>query len=126
MLGRVQNTMHGVNKRVRMKSAVFALLDQKDHFEMTRDEAQLYIDHELEDYKDYKVVEPKTIVDQSRWSTFYTSVLEHIPTKTFWEIGWSRGSTECQDGQDESDNTTVCEVEPVQVTITKYEPKVTK
>jgi len=88
---------------------------------MTKDEAEQYISEELSDYDDYKEVTSPEITDQRRWSTYFAQVLEHKPTSTFWEISWSRGSTEMQDNGTE--DVDVCEVEPYQVTETKYRSK---
>ncbi|UFS66953.1 hypothetical protein LO749_20895 [Paracoccus denitrificans] len=44
-----------------------------------------------------KEVTPEESYMRSRWSTFFRQVVEHVPSGTFWEISWSRGSTEYQD-----------------------------
>lgn len=88
---------------------------------MTNEEAELYLEEELEDYDDYKEVTSRKITQQSRWSTFYAQVFQHKPTSTFWEICWSRGSTEQTDNGTE--DVSVHEVEPVEVTTIQYKPK---
>lgn len=89
---------------------------------MTKDEANLYLQEELETWEEYQEIE-SSISHQTRWSTFRTTVLKHKPTNTFWSLGWSRGSTEIQDNGLEDYNTTVVEVEPVEVTVIQYQPK---
>lgn len=88
---------------------------------MTKDEAKLFLREDLENYDDYKEVTQPEIYDQTRWSTIYTQVVQHKPSDTFWEISWSRGSTEIQDNGIE--DVDVFEVVPKEVTITKYVAK---
>lgn len=64
----------------------------------------------------------KTIDEQSRWSTFFSQVYKDTRDETFWEIYWSRGSTEYQD-EDIKDNLGVTQVYPKEVTTTVYSPE---
>ena len=66
---------------------------------------------------DMQEVEAESIVGQSRWNTFFTKVVKD-DDGFFWRVNWSQGSTECQDNDEE---VTVIQVEPVQVTVTQYE-----
>ncbi len=49
-----------------------------------------------EDHDDWEKIE-ETIVDQTRWNTHYEGIFRYIPTNRFYKIGYSKGSTECQD-----------------------------
>lgn len=88
---------------------------------MTKEEAELYLTEELENYDDYREVTEPEIYDQRRWHTAFAQVVEHKPTKTFWDISWSRGSTEMQD--DGVEDVEVQEVVPQEVTVIKYVAK---
>ncbi len=50
-----------------------------------------------EDDPDYESVTGETIIDQSRWSTYFENVFLRLSDKTLWRFYWSRGSTESQD-----------------------------
>lgn len=67
----------------------------------------------------FRTVEPETIIDQDRWHTYYSSVLQHKGTGEYWEAVWARGSTECQDCDPDLRLT---KVEPYEVLVTKYRP----
>jgi hypothetical protein len=76
-----------------------------------------------EDHPEDEFIEEVTqevIEDQRRWSTQYSQVFKDIRDNTFWEIWWSRGSTEMQDEGPEDIG--FQQVEPVEVTVTKYLP----
>jgi hypothetical protein len=62
-------------------------------------------------------VRGRTIEGQSRWSTCFSRIISD--GGAFYEIWWSRGSTEQQDGGVEG--LEVCRVKPVEVVVTKYE-----
>lgn len=66
---------------------------------------------------DFEEVTPKTIEDQSRWSTFYCQILKY-KDGTFWRASWSRGSTEYQD--EGVEDLMLVQVEPKEVTVTEY------
>lgn len=72
-----------------------------------------------EDEEGYTEVTPSKIVDQGRWKTFYQQVFEKEADGTFWEIFWSRGSTEYQDNGIE--DVRCRRVFPKTKTITVYE-----
>lgn len=70
----------------------------------------------------FEEVTAEKIEEQSRWSTFFSQVYKDTRDGTFWEIYWSRGSTECQD-EDIEDNLSVSQVYPKEVTTTVYSPE---
>lgn len=84
------------------------------------------LEEELEghiyDWEDYPFtdVTSEKIEDQSRWSTFYSKVVKDNRTDKLYEVLWDRGSTEYQESSGEI---TFYEVEPKQVTVTKYVKK---
>lgn len=67
----------------------------------------------------FEDVTDEDIVDQSRWSTFYEKVVKHIESGRYFEVWWSRGSTEQQDFGIEEPGW--AEVKPVEKTIIAYE-----
>lgn len=74
-----------------------------------------------EDHEEYEYFEPvgeRQIDGTSRWSTFYAQVYRDKRTGTFWEVSWSRGSTEMQDEGPE--DIAVSQVWPHEVTTTVY------
>lgn len=72
------------------------------------------------------IVVPGTdeIVDQRRWTTSFEIVVQEKSSGKYYQVYYERGSTEYQEtdlfGGD--DPVTVVEVEPKQVTTTKYLP----
>lgn len=62
----------------------------------------------------------------SRWSATYTLVFKELATGNFYRTWYNCGLTEYQDESPwEYDEEIKCtEVEPVEVTVIKYEPKV--
>lgn len=74
---------------------------------------------EWEHYADMKTVVPETPYDQSRWSTYYTSVVQDEEGR-FWELNWESGSTEQQDMPFEYCYHEVTEVFPKEVTKIEY------
>ncbi|WP_266031200.1 hypothetical protein [Brucella intermedia] len=52
-------------------------------------------DHEDVDH--FAEVTGEQIHDTSRWHTHYSAVYQDKRDETFWEVSWSRGSTEIQD-----------------------------
>jgi hypothetical protein len=68
------------------------------------------------DDEDFTEVTREKIEDQRRWSTMFSQVFKY-KDGTFWEASWERGSTEYQETDLEL---SVVQVEPVQVTVTKY------
>lgn len=75
-----------------------------------------FVDHPFSD------VTSEKIEDQSRWSTFYSKVVQDTRTEKFYMVNWDQGSTEYQESSGEI---TFYEVEPKQVTVTKYVEKQT-
>jgi len=75
-------------------------------------------DDDDDDADNYEEVTKAKIFDQSRWSTFYSRVYKNKIDGTFWEIIWSRGSTEQQDNGPEDIG--VNQVEPYEKTIIEY------
>ena len=75
-------------------------------------------DDDDDDADNYEEVTKAKIFDQSRWSTFYSRVYKNKIDGTFWEIIWSRGSTEQQDNGPEDIG--VDQVEPYEKTIIEY------
>ena len=75
-------------------------------------------DDDDDDADNYEEVTKAKIFDQSRWSTFYSRVYKNKIDGTFWEIIWSRGSTEQQDNGPEDIG--VNQVEPHEKTIIEY------
>lgn len=73
--------------------------------------------------RNIEVIEEE-ITNQSRWSTHYRVVFKW--EGKFYETHFSRGSTECQDESPyeyEDDDIECPEVEPYEVTVTKYRVK---
>lgn len=66
---------------------------------------------------DFEEVEPEEITGQSRWNTYYSQILKY-KDGTFWQVTWSRGSTEMQD--DGVEDLGLIQVEPKEVTVTHY------
>jgi len=71
-----------------------------------------------DDVDNYEEVTEEKIFDKTRWSTFYSQVYKHKHNGTFWEITWSRGSTEQLDNGPEDIG--VDQVEPYEKTIIEY------
>jgi hypothetical protein len=65
-------------------------------------------------------VKEAEIYETSRWRSFYVAVYRDLRDETFWEIIWSKGSTELQ-GED-CEDISFRQVEPKLVTVTKYFP----
>jgi len=69
------------------------------------------------DSEEYETIVEESIVDQSRWSTFYEAVFLKKSDKTFWRGSWETGSTEYP----ETDlNFTMTQVYPKEVLTTIY------
>lgn len=75
---------------------------------------------EFEEIEDtWEAVTDAEMVDQRRWVTIFEQVFKS-PEGKYFEISWERGSTEYQ----ESDAPPyMVEVEPYEVTVTKYRVK---
>lgn len=71
-----------------------------------------------EGHDDLAVVTDETIEGTGRWSTYFSIVVMHKPTQTYWRLSWSRGSTEYQDNGVE--DLTATQVVPKEVTVTQY------
>jgi hypothetical protein len=76
-------------------------------------------DHD--DAENYTEVTSPEIYDQGRWETSFSQVFRDCRDNSFWEISWTRGSTEFQDEGPE--NIEVRQVWPHQVTVTQYKPE---
>lgn len=68
--------------------------------------------------EDYEEVTSEQVTDTSRWHTMYEQVFKKTSDGTFWEMSWSRGSTEYQD--DGPEDVEIYEVEPKEVTVVQY------
>lgn len=70
---------------------------------ITKDDIEAFSDtYEMDeavsgDHEEFEVMEEPSPYDQSRWTTFYSVVLKHVPTETFWNVTYQRGSTEYQE-----------------------------
>lgn len=73
-------------------------------------------DHEEAEF--FKEVGEEEITGKSRWSTFYSQVYKDERDESFWELSWSRGSTEQQD--DGPENIGFQRVMPQEVTVIRY------
>lgn len=72
------------------------------------------------DHKDWEIVKDK-IIEQARWSSLHLIIAKHKPTGKLYESVCNVGSTEMQDQDSyEEDEPIFIEVEPYEVTITKY------
>jgi hypothetical protein len=87
-----------------------------------KEEAELIVYQDHEDFEDIKGTEE--ITDQGRWDTSFTKVIKQLSTGQLYSIDWSKGSTECQDGQVMfyDDTVELIEVHLVEKTILVYEP----
>jgi len=88
------------------------------------EEAEMVVN---EDYCDWEPVKgTEEIYDQGRWTTSFTGVFKHVPTGKHYIFDWTRGSTECQDGQelfpfcDNDNNIEVQEVEEKEVLVKQW------
>ncbi len=78
---------------------------------------------EMDYGNDSPVIEDE-IIDQRRWSTVHKRIFKF--EDKFYQTIYSHGSTECQDEspyEDEDDDIECPEVEPYEVTLTKYRVK---
>lgn len=75
---------------------------------------------DISDSDDYAPVTDQRIEEQSRWNTYYSRVYRRESDGTFWELRWSRGSTEYQD--DGIEDRVLTQVERVQKWVDTYEP----
>lgn len=66
---------------------------------------------------DFTPVTNNQIEDQSRWTTYYSQILQY-KDGSFWKAFWERGSTEYQD--DTEPNLSLVKVTPKEVTVTMY------
>lgn len=58
--------------------------------------------------------------DQRRWSTSVEEIYRS-PSGRYWSLPWERGNTEQQENEYHPED--VCEMEPYEVTVTKYRRK---
>jgi len=88
---------------------------------LTRNEGQEVI---YGDHADFEAVKgTEQIIDQRRWSTTSEGVFLHKPSGKHYLLSWSRGSTESQDESPfEYSDPDPIEVEPKEVTVTKWVP----
>jgi hypothetical protein len=75
-------------------------------------------DHEEIEF--FEEVTEEEITDQSRWSTSCSRVYKDKRDESFWELSWTRGSTELQDNGTE--DIEFQRVMPQEVTVIKYVP----
>lgn len=73
---------------------------------------------EITEGYDYEEATRENIVSQSRWRTSFKQVFKKTADGTFWELSWSRGSTEVQDEGPE--DVEIHEVEPKEVATIQY------
>ena len=66
-----------------------------------------------------ETVVEKYVVDTDRWHTYYEMVVKD-KQGAFWELSWKQGSTENQYVDFEDRHHLAIEVEPYEVTVTKY------
>ena len=59
------------------------------------------------------------VIDRSRWSIAMKTIVKI--DEFYMAIEWDSPATECQEGQET--DCTIYEVEPYEVTVTKYRPK---
>lgn len=65
---------------------------------MNKEIAESILNWDDHDEVEFFVKETKEeMYDKSRWSTFYSQIYKDTRDGTFWQICWSRGSTEQQD-----------------------------
>jgi broad specificity polyphosphatase/5'/3'-nucleotidase SurE len=88
---------------------------------LTGDEAR---DVVYDNSPDWEQASSRTIVDQSRWETFYDQVFKNKTDNKFYQFDWSEGSTEEQDTQAYEYQTEYepVEVEEVEVTVKQWQP----
>lgn len=70
------------------------------------------------EHEDYETATSTTIEDQSRWSVYKSCVFKQKSTGKFFEAYWGEGATEYQ--EDQCENWSFTEVEPIEVTVIKY------
>ena len=75
---------------------------------------------------DYEVVQNE-IVEHTRWSVVHECIIKHKPSGKYYDASYSEGATEMQDESpfeyddvDENGCLELDEVEPYEVTVTKY------
>lgn len=71
-----------------------------------------------EDHEDYEPETSEEILFQSRWSTHFSQVFHRVSDHTYWELSWSRGSTEYQD--EGAENIEFSEVVPQEYTAVRW------
>jgi len=78
----------------------------------------VYEDHENWE----KVKNSENIVDQTRWSTIYEAVFQHLETNKFYQFCWSSGSTEeqCEAPFEYDDEVIVNEVVEKEIIVKKW------
>jgi hypothetical protein len=75
-------------------------------------------DHEEVEF--FEEITEEEITNKSRWSTSYSRVYKDNRNESFWELSWTRGSTELQDNGTE--DIEIQRVMPQEVTVIKYVP----
>jgi hypothetical protein len=75
-------------------------------------------DHHESDF--FIEIGEEEITGKSRWSTFYSQVYKDKRDNSFWELSWSRGSTEQQDNGVE--DISFQRMMPKEVTFVQYVP----
>lgn len=86
---------------------------------MNAENAKLLLEEEFEEQEFFEEATSAEVTDTSRWSTFYKQVFEDTRDGSFWQITWSRGSTEMQD--EGFEDVSVKQVWPRQKTIWVYQ-----
>ena len=74
---------------------------------------------EIQEGGEWKAVTSEEPIEQSRWHILYEQVFKS-PDGKFFRFNWRVGATEYQDNDEEIYMT---EVEPYEVTVTKYKAK---
>jgi hypothetical protein len=70
-----------------------------------------------DEHEDFVSVGEKTMVSQSRWKTTFSQVYSQKSNGKYFQVSWSQGSTEMQEGDM---YWYLNEVAPVEVTVTKF------
>lgn len=83
--------------------------------EMTSDD---YFSIIFGDHEDYKAVTQREVIEKRRWSVDCRQIFQRISDNTYWRLEWDEPATEQQENDLEFH---MCQVTPVQQTITVYE-----
>lgn len=76
-----------------------------------------------DDHPEFEVVS-NDIIEHTRWSIFYMSIVKHKPTDKFYQTYYQVGATEMQYEQPfDYDDPEFVEVVPTEQIITVYRPK---